>query len=77
MTAPALDPVAEAIAAVDQPPPIVMTKVELTLFTGRPAQLVVPADMTPQEALGMIGVVLQVVERIEAQRPASRLVLPC
>ena len=53
-----------------------MVGMDFQLFTGRPAQLAVPADVTDAELLHVIFHVLQLGDQLRAKRASSRLVLP-
>ena len=53
-----------------------MTQVPVALASGRPAFLVVPADLTDYETLSLINGVIQVSDALRAQQPASRIVGP-
>lgn len=70
------DPVDEAVKAASQPVAPKMAEFGLQLTTGRPAALMVPADMTDAEWLSLINGVLQIGDQMRAARPASRLVVP-
>lgn len=76
------DAIDEAIAAVTEPQPV---SVRMTQFagtmdaTGRPFQIVVPADMTDVEALSIVRVILDLrdaMERQRAQGAAARIIVP-
>lgn len=75
--APAADAVDDAIragAALPQAPG--MAQFGLQLATGRPAGLMVPADITDTEWLSLINGVLQIGDQLRAARPASRILVP-
>lgn len=59
-----------------EPKGIEMRTLTIQLGTGRPAALVLPADVTDVELLGLISAVLQAGENLRAERPRSRLHLP-
>lgn len=72
------DPVGQAIADAagsgQKTQRVEMTQAQLVLASGRPAVLAFPVDLTPKEALSLVGGILQIIDRVEANRqPASRI----
>jgi hypothetical protein len=75
------DAVDQAIAAASEPAPVQMIQVPVTIgSTGRPAQIIIPADATDSELAELCGWMLtSVMGSLRAQRaaaPASRIILP-
>jgi hypothetical protein len=70
-------PIDAAIAAAEQPEPVRMVQIPVTIAsTGRPAQIVIPADATDAELAELCGWMLtQVMNSLRQQRsqPLSRL----
>ena len=67
-----------AIGAVEQPRPITMATVTVTLPTGRPVRLILPVDLTAQETvslMGFIGTGLGA-ELAKGRTPGPRLLVP-
>jgi hypothetical protein len=72
------DPIAEAIAAVEAPSP--MVQIAINLSTGRQAALIVPVDLADAEMLDLIA---GISTRLRAQahqarsaEPRSRILVP-
>ena len=65
------DPVEQAITATER-----LVQVQITLPSGKHAMLAVPADLSAEDTLGLIGGVTNVYVQVKAQRPASRIILP-
>lgn len=69
------DPIAAAIAAAAEPQPVDMIQKQITISsTGRPAAILVPADITAAELAELCGWMLTAL-RVEtaAPRPAARI----
>jgi hypothetical protein len=76
-----MDPIAAAIAAAEEPPPVRMRQFQVTISsTGRPAAALLPADVTDAELAEFTGWLLTAVMnglRTERARgPASRILIP-
>lgn len=69
------DQVDAAVAAASVPPP--PAQIRVTLHTGRAVVLVVPVDLSPMEALDLVGYIArQLPARLaEARSPRGRLVV--
>jgi hypothetical protein len=71
--APAKDPINEAIAAAaQQGADPQMAQFGLQLSTGRPAGLMVPADISDLEWLSLLGGVLKIGDALRAQREPKK-----
>lgn len=75
------DPVEAAIAAAEEPAPLRIARIQVTIAsTGRPAAVEIPADATDAELAELCGWMLTaVLGNLRAQRaaqPASRIILP-
>jgi len=66
-----------AIAAVSEPKSVEMMQLQARVgSTGRPFSVIVPVDVTDEEALAICGYVAALPTELRRQRPASRIVLP-
>lgn len=68
-----------AIGKVDgteQPTAIKMQQFQIRLHTGRPAMLAVPADITTEEALGVIFQALVQMDQLMTKNKTKGLIVP-
>ena len=68
-----IDQVDAAIAAATQRVEVIQTQIALPPH-GRPAALVIPRDITAEEAYQMMTAVAKIIEQVRASNPAARLV---
>ena len=76
-----LDPIDAAIAAAEEPAPVAMTQLQVTISsTGRPAVIAIPDDATDGEIAELAGwlltQVLMAFRQKRAAAPASRIIVP-
>ncbi len=69
------DPIEAAIAKAAAPPPPVNVSVRLS--SKRVVGLVVPPDLSGQEALDLVGFIsVQLADELERRRPQRRILVP-
>lgn len=68
------DAIDQAITATEQTVRVVPVGLNLAP-TGRPAQLLVPSDLSPEEALSIVGAIPNIYQQLAAARRASQLVV--
>lgn len=76
-----VDAIDAAISAADEPAPVVMTQLQVTISsTGRPAVVAIPEDATDAEIAEFAGWILTSVlmafRQKRAAAPASRIIVP-